>query len=116
MKRLAREERFDGHGTAMDLAFFYREIDGPAALVAEDDVELGADRLFKQPWKVETRTGRSAGAAFWRLSRLSNVFDSFIGTVGAHVKLVLALCRRAHETVLGPIELDFLAPHELVKV
>ena len=100
----------------MDLAFFHREVDGAAALVAEDDVELGTDRFFKQPWKVETRAGRSAGAAFRRLGRFANVFDSLIGAVGAHVKLVLALCRRAHETVLGPIELDFLAPHELVKV
>src|SRR5262249_27250742 len=116
MKGLAREERFDGHGTAMNLAFFHREIDGPAPLVAEDDVELGADGLFKQLWKEETRAGRSPGAAFGRLGRFANVFDSLIGTVGVHVKLVLALCRRAHETVLGPIELDFLAPHELVKV
>ena len=45
----------------MDLASFHREIDRPAALVAEDDVELGADRVFKQPWKVETRAGCSAG-------------------------------------------------------
>src|SRR5688572_1571549 len=116
MKRLAGKERFDGHGAAVDLAFFYREIDGAAALIAEHDGKFGAHRFFQKFGKVETRARSAAGAAFGRLAGFANILDGFVRTIGAHIKLVFALRRRADETVLAPIILDFLASDDLIEI
>ena len=65
MKRLSREKRFNGHGAAVNLAFFHGEVDGAAALVAGDNGELSADRVFKEPWQVETGAGRLRRSRIW---------------------------------------------------
>src|SRR5687768_15413093 len=116
MKRLAGKERFDGHGAAVDLAFFYREIDGAAALIAEHDGKFGAHRFFQKFGKIETRARSAAGAAFGRLAGFANILDGFVQTIGAHIKLVFALRRRADETVLAPIVLDFFASDDLIEI
>jgi hypothetical protein len=70
MEWLARHERLDRHGAALDLTLFHRQVDGAAALVAQHDVELGADGFFEQLGEIKTRAGGAAGAAFGRLAGL----------------------------------------------
>lgn len=116
MEWLARKERLDGHHATVGLAFFHREVDGAAALVTEDDRELGAHGFRGRFWEVVARPRGATVAAFGRLGRFAEVLDRFVGTVNAHVKLMFALCRRSDETILIPVVLDLSAAHELIKV
>ena len=116
MEGLARHERFDGHGAAVNLALFHGEIDRSSALIAKHDVKLGANRFFKEFGKIKSRAGGAAGPAFRRLAGFAHVFDGFVRAIGAHVEVVFALCRRADEAVFGPIVSRFFATDELVEV
>jgi hypothetical protein len=99
-----------------DLALFHGEIDGAATLVAEDDVELGADGFLEQPGKIKAGARGAAGTTFGRLRGFAHVFDGFVGAVRAHVEMVLALRGGADEAVFGPVVFYFLAADELIEI
>ena len=77
MKRLARKERFDGHGATVDLAFFHRKIDGAAALIAKHDGEFRAYGFFQQPWENRNRFRWRRRNRIWAVRWLCEYLRSF---------------------------------------
>ena len=89
---------------------------GPPSLIAENDIELGADGFFQQSGKEETGAAGAARAAFGRLAGFANVFNSFVRAVCAHIEVMFALRWRTDVTVFAPIVLHFFAANELIEV
>ena len=100
----------------MNLAFFHGQVDGPAALVTQNDIKFGAEGFVEQLRQVKPRAASAAGTALGRLGVAPNIFDILIRRVGAHVEQMFTRRRRTDECVFRPIVLDFLAPDQLIEV
>src|SRR5262249_47185442 len=98
VERLPGKIRFNRHDSAMDFALLDREVDGPAALIAKHNGELSAHGFFEQPREEEAGAACAAGTALGRLTRLADVFNGFVRTVRANIKMVFAFRRRTNKT------------------
>src|SRR5262245_19228791 len=115
-KRLAAEMACDDHATANNLALFHGEVDGIAALIANDQIKSGSKRLLKDLCHQVSAVGGARGATPERLTRLQDIIERFVGCISTHKKHHLGLFHRTDPIEFTEIKLDFFRSGKLLHI
>ena len=85
-------------------------------MIAEYDIELGADRLLQQSRHQVSRGSSAGGAAFGRLLGAAHIFNGLERSIGAHVKQVRRARCIAEPRKFRPVEFDLGPANQLIDV